>query len=218
MKRIGLARNINDALCLTAISADWDPVPFFVTKAESIPVVRPIKNFDAAIILSPTAARFAQIPHNLLCIVQGEATARPLRKHKLLVSSTPRAEGLFDLLKQCFPNGGKFILFRAEKSRKYLEMVTNGTNWQIDVCVTHREIPINHLSPITNLDAVLALSPLQAEILGPLSQGLLRFAWGRRTNLAFDKVGYPATGWCEPEAFSLRRLLMLQTTHLGVLC
>jgi hypothetical protein len=59
------------------------------------------------------------------------------------------------------------------------------------------------------LDAVLALSPLQAQLLGPVAGHRLRLAWGQRTHRAFQQAGYPGDGWCQPEASALQRLLSL---------
>jgi uroporphyrinogen-III synthase len=218
VKRLGLARNIGDVIYLTALYAGWHPVPFFVTAIESTLAIQPIENPDAAIIMSPTAARLAKLPPHLLCLAQGYATASFLRNQPLLISSIPRAEGLFDLLKQYFPNGGNFVLLRAERSRKYLENVTKGTPWRLHVWVTHREVPVQLLPATSGLTAVLGLSPLQAELLGPISGDLLRFAWGRRTKMAFGNAGYPATDWCEPEIFALRQLLLMQAKQLRTLC
>ena len=54
---------------------------------------------------------------------------------------------------------------------------------------------------------MLALSPLQAEILAPLSKDLLRFAWGPRTADAFMLARRPAHGTCEPKPEALTPLL-----------
>lgn len=218
MKRLGLARNTGDEIYSTVASVGWEPVPFFVTSIEPTLSVRPIEKPDAAIILSPTAARLADLPPYLLCLAQGYATARFLKNHPVLISKTPTAEGLLDLLKQYFPDGGNFILVRAERSRQYLENITKNTPWRLHVWVTHYEVPIKSLPVVPNLIAVLGLSPLQAEVLGAISKGLLRFAWGSRTKLAFYKAGYPATAWCEPEINSLRRLLLIQAKLLRVSC
>jgi uroporphyrinogen-III synthase len=125
----------------------------------------------------------------------------------VLVSTTPQAEGLFDLLRERFPQGGTFLLARAERSREHLEQAAAGTPWRLLPWITHREAPLDPPPAMPALDAVLALSPLQAELLGPRSAHLLRFAWGQRTQQAFLQAGYPVDGWCEPEASSLQRLL-----------
>jgi hypothetical protein len=57
------------------------------------------------------------------------------------------------------------------------------------------------------VDAVLALSPLQAEILAPLTGSRVRFAWGEATAEAFARCGAPAHARCEPKASLLWAML-----------
>ena len=207
MKRLGLARALNDALSQAVLAAGWEPVPLFLTAMEATRAEPPVPDPDAVIVLSPAAARLALLPPGPPCLAQGEATARALAGRTVLVSATPRAEGLFDLLRETFPQGGTFLLARAERSREHLEQAAAGTPWRLLPWITHREAPLDPPPALPALDAVLALSPLQAELLGPRSAHLLRFAWGQRTQRAFLQAGYPVDGWCEPEASSLQRLL-----------
>jgi uroporphyrinogen-III synthase len=206
VKRLGLARALDDALSLVVRAAGWEPVPLFLTAMEAT-LAPPPGAADAVVVLSPAAARLALLPPGIPCLAQGEATARALAGREVLVSASPRAEGLFDLLRERFPRGGTFLLARAERSRQHLEAAAAGTPWRLLPWITHREAPLDPPPAMPALDAVLALSPLQAELLGPRSDRLLRLAWGRRTGQAFLKAGYPVDGSCEPEASALQRLL-----------
>lgn len=207
MKRLGLARALDDALCQAVREAGWEPVPWFLTAMTATGAEPPAAGADAVIVLSPAAARLALLPPGVPCLAQGEATARALAGREVRVSATPRAEGLFDLLRAAYPQGGSFLLARAERSREHLEQAAAGTPWRLLPWITHREGPIEPPPAMPELDGVLALSPLQAELLGPRSGHLLRFAWGQRTQRAFLQAGYPDDGWCEPDASALRRLL-----------
>jgi len=205
--KLGLARALGDKLCLAVTAAGWEPVPCFLTAMEPTQAAPPAPTADGVVLLSPAAARLAQLPPGLTCLAQGEATARAVPDgRKVLVSATPQAEGLFDLLKDRFPDGGTFFLARAERSREHLEAVTAGTPWRLLPWITHREAPLDPPPSLAGLQAVLALSPFQAELLGPRFQGL-RLAWGQRTHQAFAQVGYPSHGWCEPDPSALTRLL-----------
>ena len=209
--KLGLARNPGDPLCLAVRAAGWEPVPRFLTAMEATLAPPPPGTADGIILLSPAAARLAQLPAGTACLAQGEATARAVPPgHPVRVSATPQAEGLVDLLKADFPQGGTFFLARAERSREHLEAATAGTPWRLLPWVTHREAALQPLPSLEGLEAFLALSPFQAELLGPRFQGL-RLAWGQRTHQAFAQVGYPSHGWCEPEASALTRLLLEQT-------
>jgi len=66
---------------------------------------------------------------------------------------------------------------------------------------------MNPLPALPPLEAVLALSPLQAELLGSPAAELLRFAWGERTARAFVASGFPPHGTCEPRCEALGRML-----------
>jgi uroporphyrinogen-III synthase len=207
VKRLGLARALDDALCQAVLAAGCSPVPLFLTAMTATLAPPPEPAPDAVIVLSPAAARLALLPQGVPCLAQGEATGRALAGREVLVSATPKAEGLFDLLRETFPQGGTFLLARAERSRAHLEQAAAGTPWHLLPWITHRESPIEPPPAMPALDAVLALSPLQAELLGPRTAGILRLAWGQRTHLAFEKAGYAGDGWCEPEASALQRLL-----------
>ena len=188
-------------------AAGWEPVPLYVTAMEATGTPAPMDRPDAILVLSPAAARLALLPAGVPCLAQGEATARALRDREVLISATPRAEGLFDLLRERFPDGGRFLLARAERSREHLEAAAAGTPWLIQPWLTHRERPLEPLPALPPLEAVLALGPLQAEVLGPLSGEALRLAWGERTHRAFAQVGYPSHDWCEPLLPALQRML-----------
>ena len=207
MKRLGLARASDDPLCQAVRAAGWEPVPLFLTAMVATGAAPPLADADAILVLSPAAARLALLPPELPCLAQGQSTARALAGRPVRVSATPKAEGLFELLRAEFPQGGRFLLARAERSRQYLEQATEGTPWQLLPWITHREAPIEPPPELPALDGVLALSPLQATLLGPRSEGLLRFAWGGRTRQAFLQAGYPGAGWCEPDAAALQSLL-----------
>ena len=212
MKRLGLARALDDALCQAVRDAGWEPVPWFLSAMTATGAEPPDPKADAVIVLSPAAARLALLPPGLPCLAQGEATARALNGRAARVSATPKAEGLFELLRAAYPQGGTFLLARAERSREYLEQAAAGTPWRLLPWITHREAAIEPPPAMPELDGVLALSPLQAELLGPRSGRLLRLAWGQRTQRAFLQAGYPGDGWCEPDASALRRLLAAQSS------
>ena len=214
--KLGLARPQGDPLCLAAGAAGWEPVPCFPTVMEPTGTPPPCGAPDGVLLLSPAAARFALLPLAVPCLVQGEATARALREgagtqgRRVLVSAGPNAESLFARLQEAFPQGGAFLLARGERSREHLEKAAGGTPWRLLPWITHRERPSDPMPELAGLDAVLALSPLQAELLGPRFPGP-RLAWGQRTQRAFAQVGYPCSGWCEPDAAALKALLLAQT-------
>ncbi len=210
MKRVGLARDQDDAMSRAVRAAGWEPVPFHVTGMEATRAPAPLEHPDAILVLSPSAARLALLPEGVLCLAQGAATARALEGHDVVTSAVPQAEGLFQLLKERFPAGGQFLLARAERSREHLEEAAKGTDWVLHPWITHREGPLDPLPDPAGLDALLALSPLQAEVMGPLSGSMLRLAWGERTHQAWAQVGYPSHGWCEPRIPALQQLLSLR--------
>jgi uroporphyrinogen-III synthase len=210
LKRLGLARAEGDPLWAAVRGAGWEPVPVFVTVMEPTLAPPPLADPDAVLVLSPAAARHGLFPQGVPCLAQGEATARALGERPVQVSASPRAEGLFQLLQERFPAGGDFLLARAERSREPLERAAAGTPWRLRPWVTHRERPLDPLPALPPLAAVLALSPLQAEVLGPLAP-CLRLAWGQRTHQAFAQVGYPSHGWCEPRPSALEELLSAQS-------
>jgi uroporphyrinogen-III synthase len=206
--KLGLAREREDRLAQAVTAAGWEPVPCFPTAMAATLAPAPAGGAAAVILLSPAAAQLAQLPPGLLCLAQGEATARAIPAgHPVRISATPRAEGLVELLRTEFPEGGRFYLARAERSREHLETTFAGTPWRLLPWITHREIAAQPWPDLSGLDAVLALSPFQAELLGPRFPGL-RLAWGQRTHQAFAQVGYPSQGWCDPDAVALTRLLL----------
>jgi uroporphyrinogen-III synthase len=208
--KLGLGRALGDPLCRAVTAAGWEPVPCFATAMEPTLAPPPVEHADGIILLSPGAARHALLPPGIPCLAQGEATARSLKDRQVLVSASPKAEGLFDLLRETFPQGGTFLLARAERSREHLEQAAAGTPWRLLPWITHREKALDPPPDLAGLDALLALSPLQAEVLGPRFGGV-RLAWGQRTQRAFAQVGYPCQGWCEPDADALTRLLLAQS-------
>ena len=70
------------------------------------------------------------------------------------------------------------MLARGERSREYLEVAAKDSAWCIHPWITHREAPRVPFPPLPEVDGVLAMSPLQAELLAPLAKNLKRFAWG----------------------------------------
>jgi uroporphyrinogen-III synthase len=216
--RLGLARAPEDPLCSAVRAAGWEPVPLYLTAMAATQDPPPAEPADGLILLSPAAARLARLellPPDLPCLAQGPATARALAARCvdggpgriLHTSADPRAEGLFGLLRERFPGGGSFLLARGERSREFLEQAAAGTPWRMLPWTTHREAPVAPAPGVPELEAVLALSPLQAELLGPACGRAARLAWGRRTHLAYQSAGYPGAGWCEPEPAALQRLL-----------
>jgi len=189
------------------LATGWEPVPFHVTCLVATGAEPPLADPDAIIVLSPASARLAKIPEGVLCLAQGAATARALAGRPVITSAVPQAEGLFQVLKERFPGGGRFLLAHGVRSREYLEEVTRETPWILLPWVTHCERPLEPPPPVPPLEALLALSPLQAERLGPLAGGRPCLAWGERTRQAFLQVGYPCSGWCEPQLPALQRLL-----------
>jgi uroporphyrinogen-III synthase len=203
--RLALARPAQHPLAETVRKAGWTPVPYAFT-ALKVSTARPPLPFETAsavILLSPSGARVAarRIPAGTVCLVQGAGTAEALGREDvdLRLPSEARAEALWELVKKSFPNGGAFILARGERSREYLEAAAQGTPWHMYPWVTHSEGPREPFPPLPEVEAVLALSPLQAEILAPITGGVLRFAWGEATRDAFARCGAPAHAHCEPK-------------------
>lgn len=207
MRRLGLAREAGDPLSAVLRETGWEPVPCYPTQLQPVETPLPVANPRAALVLSPTGARLARLPKGLPCLVTGEATARVLAGHPLSLPDTPRAEDLWALLQGQYPEGGDFLLIRGERSRGYLEAAASGTTWRLHPWLTHREVAADPFPDLSTLDAVLALSPFQAEVLAPQAQALLRLAWGARSAAAFATAGAPATAWCEPRPEALRGML-----------
>ncbi|HEX4844888.1 MAG TPA: uroporphyrinogen-III synthase [Geothrix sp.] len=211
--RLALARPAQHPLADTVRKAGWEPVPYSFTslKVSSAPPPIPFAEAQALLVLSPSGARVAapRLPAGMVCLVQGAGTADALGREDLAVHlpDEARAEALWELLQSRFPGGGDFILARGERSREYLEVATRGSEWRIHPWITHRESAKDPFPPLPEVEGVLALSPLQAEILAPLASDVQRFAWGEATAEAFAKAGAPAHAQCEPKPSLLWAML-----------
>lgn len=211
--RLALARPAQHPLADTVRQAGWVPVPYSFTslRVSSAPPPIPFGEAQALLVLSPSGARVAapRLPAGMVCLVQGAGTADALGRTDLAVHlpDEARAEALWELLQTRFPQGGDFILARGERSREYLEVVTRGSEWRIHPWITHREAAKDPFPPLPEVEGVLALSPLQAEILAPLAADLQRFAWGEATAEAFAAAGAPAHAQCEPKPSLLWAML-----------
>jgi uroporphyrinogen-III synthase len=211
--RLGLARHLKHPIAQAVAKAGWEPV--FLPLVTTVPVGEPppgqLATCDAVLVLSPSGAQLAGplLPPDKLVLCQGEGTLEALAPFakQAEMSANRRAEGLWDLLRQRFPMGGKFILVRGERSRGYLEAMAQESSWRIEPWITHREEAAEPTPSLEGLDAVLALSPLQAELLAPLAKDLLRFAWGPRTGDAFMLARRPAHGTCDPSTEALTQIL-----------
>jgi uroporphyrinogen-III synthase len=211
VKRLGLARTLDDALSRVVAEAGWEPVPVFLTKSVPTGAPRPTDRPDGVVLLSPAGARVGAqagaLPEGVPILVTGPGTAEALPGREVLVSAEPNAEGLWRLLQASFPSGGTFLLVRGERSRGHLEEISAGTPWRLVPWITYAEKAKEPLPELPPLEGVLALSPLQAELLGPRAEGLLRFAWGARTAEAFQCGGYPAHDSCLARPEALGRML-----------
>ena len=207
VKRLGLARATGDPLSRIAAEAGWEPVPLFLTEVVPTGLPRPLEDPDAVILLSPAGARAVSLPAGVPILVTGPGTAAALTGCEMLVSPEPHAEGLWTLLQERFPSGGQFLLVRGERSRGYLEAASEGTPWRLVPWITHTEKAKDPLPDLPTLEAVLALSPLQAELLGPRFPESLRFAWGERAAEAFLLCGSPAHAACLARPEALGRML-----------
>ena len=207
VKRLGLARESEDLLGQAVAGAGWEPVPVFLTEQVPTQAPRPLERPDALLLLSPAGARFGELPEGIPVLATAGAAREAAGGRALLASPEPRAEGLWELLRNRFPGGGQFLLVRGERSRGYLEAVSAGTPWRLVPWITHAEKAKDPLPDLPALEAVLALSPLQAELLGPLSSGILRFAWGERAAQAFSRAGFPAHDSCLARPEALGRML-----------
>ncbi len=210
---LALARPANHPLADIVRKAGWKPLPYPFTRLQvsKLPPPRPFSAVAGLLLLSPSGAKVAaqDIPPGTVCLVQGAGTADALGREDLdvLLPSEARAEALWDLLQSRFPNGGEFMLARGERSREYLEVASLGTAWRIHPWITHREAAKEPFPALPKVEGVLALSPLQAEILAPLAGGVKRFAWGEATAEAFAKAGVPAHAHCEPKPSLLWAML-----------
>jgi uroporphyrinogen-III synthase len=207
--KLGLARSPKHSLSLAVLRAGWEPVFVPLTRAveSNDPPPFHVHEADALLVLSPAGARAVapKVGPGQVVLLQGHGTFEALGApdDAAQVAFSPRAEGLWELLRTRFPDGGRFLLVRGERSRGFLETVAAGTPWRIEAWITHREEATVPRPSLDGLDAVLALSPLQAELLADAPEGLRRFAWGERTAEAFAAAGRPAEGTCEPTAEAL---------------
>ena len=206
VKRLGLARGPEEPLSRVVREAGWEPVPVFLTEMAPTGRPRPLASPDAVILLSPAGARHANLPEGVP-VLATEGAAAALAGGGWQASAGPGAEALWSLLRERFPSGGEFLLVRGERSRGYLEEVSEGTPWRLVPWITHSEKAKDPPPAMPFLDAVLALSPLQAELLGPRSRGILRFAWGERAAEAFRRCGTPAHDSCLARPEDLGRML-----------
>lgn len=207
VKRLGLARAVADPLSQVVAKSGWEPVPLFLTEMAATGAPIPLDHPDGAILLSPAGARTAALPGGMPVLVTGQGSALSLGPREVIVSPEPRAEGIWRALQARFPSGGQFLLIRAERSRGFLEEISRDTPWRLVPWITHAEKAKDPLPAMPVLEGVLALSPLQAELLGPRSSGLLRFAWGDRTAEAFQRGGNPVHDSCLARPEALGRML-----------
>lgn len=213
--RLALARPSTHPVSTAVAAAGWTPVDFPLTRIVSngAPPPEPLQTYRAVVLLSPGSAWAVRPwlePGALaLFLVQGQGTLDALGETAVAprLAPVPTAEGIWDLLRRDFPEGGNFLLARAERSRGYLEEVAAGTPWKLRPWVTHHEEAAQPLPPLPPVEAVLALSPMQAELLGPLSRDLLRFGWGERTVFGFRKAGLEPTATCVPRLEALTAML-----------
>ena len=211
--RLALARPLQHPLAGIVRKAGWLPVPYSftslnVTGAEP-PL--PLELVQALVVLSPSGAKVvsSQLPKGMTCLAQGAGTADALGREDLNVQlpTEARAEALLELIQEHYPLGGNFLLARGERSREYLEVACRNTPWRIHPWITHREIAKDPMPALPVVEAVLAFSPMQAEILAPMTKDVLRFAWGEATAEAFAKAGTPAKAHCEPKPSLLWAML-----------
>lgn len=213
MSRLLLARPADHPLVEVVRQAGWIPVPCFTTRTVSLndPPPIPLGHAAAVVILSPAGARAvaAHLLPGMRILATGPGTAEPLlgRGLDLRQPEEPRGESLWELLQSCVPGGGDIVAVRAERGRDFLARVCEGSPWRLHPWITHREVPADPLPDLPQAEALLALGPLQAELLGPRAGERLRLAWGVRTAAAFAACGYPAHDSCDPTPASLALML-----------
>ncbi len=211
--RLALPRPADHPLAQMAQAAGWVPVPFSVTRLveSETPPPKDLHQADALVVLSPNGARLVapHLPSGMAVLAQGPGTAAALGRKDLDLHVAPsaQAEALWDLLRQRFPEGGHFILARGERSREFLETAARESAWSLHLWITHREAPLLPLPELPPVDAVLAMSPLQAQLLSGMAKQCLRFAWGESSAAAFRDAGLPAIAWCEPAASAFQIML-----------
>ncbi len=211
--RLALARPLDHPICRAVAEAGWEPVPYFITTQEFTHASPPIalESSSAVIVLSPAAARAARVwvPKSMDIVAQGEGTEAELGMEPVRIRRPQKitAEGLWEMITLAYPEGGDFVLARGERSRQHIESAAKGSIWRIHPWITHREVPATPEPTIPSVDALLALSPLQAEYMAGVPGSVLRFAWGERAARAFTSAGAEVHGTCEPKRNSLIQLL-----------
>lgn len=214
--KLALARPLDHPLCRAVAEADWEPVPYYITSQEFTHATPPmgLDTISALLVLSPAAAQAVKVwvTKSMAVVVQGEGTEQTLGPNSVDSAHIRRprqatAESLWDMLQQAYPEGGDFVLARGERSRQYIEAVAKGSAWRIHPWITHREVPTQPEPTLPTVDALLALSPLQAEYMAGIPGNLLRFAWGERAAKAFQSSGAEVHGVCEPQKEDLIHLL-----------
>ncbi len=214
--KLALARPLDHPLCRAVAEASWEPVPYYITSQEFTHATPPmaLDTVSALLVLSPAAAQAVKVwvTKSMDVVVQGEGTEQNLGCEFADFGHIRRprqatAESLWDMLVQAYPEGGDFVLARGERSRQHIEAVAKGTAWHIHPWITHREVPTKPEPTLPSVDALLALSPLQAEHMAGISGNLLHFAWGDRAAKAFEASGIGVDGVCEPKKDSLIHML-----------
>lgn len=215
--RLALPRPSDHPLARAVQALGWDTVAYLPTDilatGQEPPV--PIASVDGVMVLSPAAAQAVGdlLPPEMPTIVTGHGSAEALKRDDLeiLVPLKPRAEGIWTCLRERFPKGGDFLLARGHRSRELLEKISENSVWKIHPWITHAEVLKDHVPPVPEADAVLAMSPLQALALLALPDAVPRIAWGEGTAKVFADAGH-AHLTCEPKPESLTRLLA-RITH-----
>lgn len=214
--KLALARPLDHPLGRAVAEAGWEPVPYYITSQEFTHATPPMSldTISALLVLSPAAARAVKVwvTKSMAVVVQGEGTEQNLGLESVDSTHLRRpqlatAESLWDMLTRAYPDGGDFVLARGERSRQYIEAAAKGSAWRIHPWITHREVPTKPEPTLPVTDALLALSPLQAEYMAGIPGDLLRFAWGERAAKAFAASGVEVHGVCEPKKDSLIHLL-----------
>ncbi len=213
LPRLALARPAQHPLADTVRKAGWKPIPYSFTslRVTGTEPPLPLAEVKALLVLSPSGAKVVSpvLTPGMTCLVQGAGTADALGREDLDIHlpTEARAEALWDLLQTRFPRGGAFVLARGERSREYLEVAARNSVWTIHPWITHREVARSPFPALPKVEGVLALSPMQAEILAPMTADLQRFAWGEATADAFARAGAPAHAHCEPKPSLLWAML-----------
>ncbi len=216
--RLALARALTHPISVAVRDAGWEPVPFFPTEIHPTRQAPPLppEAAEAVLVLSPSAAAAASpwLRPDMVCLATGQGTKEALGMEptgrpdlEIITPRTPSAESLWELMQARFPRGGEFLLARGHKSRQVLEKLSEGTAWRVHPWITHEEVIRDPQPPLPPVDAVLALSPVQALALVPESVNLPRFAWGQGAARIFDEAGLHVDAVCDPELSSLRAML-----------